>query len=77
MAGNFHGHWRTWSMAVVGAAATVVLVASQSLFGMTASAAPAAAHGVRPKAVGELDCNGYSTIQRPVMRVSSGPSGMA
>ena len=55
MAGNFNGHWRTWSMAVVGAAATVVLVASQSLFGATASAAPVAAPGVRPNATGELD----------------------
>ena len=68
MAGNFNGHWRTWSMAVVGAAATVVLVASQSLFGVTASAAPVAAHGVRPNATGELDCNGHSKIQDAVSR---------
>src|SRR5215470_20085224 len=66
MAGNFHGHWRTWSMAVVGAAATIVLVASQSLFGVAASAAPAAAKGVRPNATGELDCNAHSKIQRAV-----------
>jgi len=69
MAGTFHGHWRTWSMAVVGAAATVVLVASQSLFGVTASAAPVAAPGgVRPKATGELDCNGHSKMQKAVSR---------
>src|SRR5215468_10657098 len=66
MAGNFHGHWRTWSMAVVGAAATIVLVASQSLFGVAASAAPAAAKGVRPNSTGELDCNAHSKIQRAV-----------
>jgi hypothetical protein len=66
MAGNLLGHWRTWSMAVVGAAATVALVASQSLFGVTASAAPTAAQGVRPRATGELDCNGHSKIQRAV-----------
>src|SRR6516164_550169 len=68
MAGIFDGHWRTWSMAVVGTAATVALVASQSLFGVTANAAPTAAHVVRPNATGELDCNGYSKIQRPVTR---------
>jgi len=68
MAGSINGHWRTWSIGMVGAAATVALVASQSVFGVTASAAPAAAHGVRPSARGELDCNGYSTIQRPVIR---------
>src|SRR6516164_2772770 len=66
MAGNFYGHWRTWSMAAVGAAATVVLVASQSLFGVTASAAPMAVNGVRPNAAGELDCNGHSKIQKAV-----------
>jgi len=68
MAGKLYGHWRTWSMAMVGGAATVVLVAGQSLFGVTASAAPAAAPGVRPNAAGELDCNGHSTIQRPADR---------
>jgi len=62
MAGSLHGHWRTWSIGVVGIAAAVALVASQSLFGMSASAAPAAMKGVRPKATGELDCNGYSKI---------------
>src|SRR5262249_29091804 len=68
MAGRFNGHWRTWSIGGVGAAATVVLVASQSLFGGTASAAPAAVHGVRPNARGELDCNGHSPIQKAVSR---------
>ena len=68
MAGNLYSRWRTWSMAVVGGAATVVLIAGQSLFGVTANAAPMASHGVRPNAMGELDCNGHSTIQRPVDR---------
>jgi len=69
MAGSINGHWRTWSIGMVGAAATVALVASQSLFGMTASAAPAAAKGgVRPKAAGLLDCNGYSKIQKALTR---------
>jgi hypothetical protein len=68
MAGSINGHWRTWSIGMVGAAATVALVASQSLFGVTASAAPAAARGVRPNATGELDCNGYSKIQKSVSR---------
>jgi hypothetical protein len=68
MAAIIHGHWRTWSMAVIGAAATVVLVASQSLFGVTANAAPMAPHGVRPNATGELDCNGHSPIQKAVSR---------
>jgi hypothetical protein len=68
MAGSINGHWRTWSIGMVGAAATVVLVASQSLFGVTASAAPVAAHGVRPNATGELDCNGHSKIQKAVSR---------
>jgi hypothetical protein len=67
MAGSINGHWRTWSIGAVGAAATVALVASQSVFGVTASAAPAGATGgVRPNATGELDCNGYSKIQKPV-----------
>ena len=69
MAGSINGHWRTWSIGMVGAAATVALVASQSLFGVTASAAPAAAKGgVRPKATGLLDCNGYSKIQKALTR---------
>ncbi len=66
MAGSFHAHWRTWSMAVAGTAASVALVASQSLFGVSASAAPVAMKGVRPSATGELDCNGYSKVQKPV-----------
>jgi hypothetical protein len=53
---------------MVGAAAGVALVASQSLFGVTASAAPTAAKGVRPNATGLLDCNGYSKIQKALTR---------
>ena len=53
-------HKRTWLVAAVG----VSLFAGQALFGVTANAAPAT-HGVRPNAIGELDCNGYSPIQRP------------
>lgn len=64
MAGNLHGHWRTWSMAAVGGAAAVVLAAGPALAGGTASAARVSP-SVRPNAVGELDCNGYSPIQRP------------
>jgi hypothetical protein len=55
---------RTWLIAVVGAS----LFAGQSLLGVTANAAPAAAQGVRPRATGELDCNGFSPIQRSVDR---------
>ena len=68
MAGSIKGHWRAWSIGMVGAAATVVLVASQSLFGVTASAAPAAVKSVRPNATGLLDCNGYSKIQKALTR---------
>ena len=66
MAGNIHGHWRTWAIGIVGTAAAVALVASQSLFGVTASAAPTGVKSVRPNAMGGLDCNGYSKIQKPV-----------
>ena len=52
-------HPRTWLIAAVG----VGLFAAQALPGAMASAAPAS-HGVRPNAVGELDCNGYSPIQK-------------
>ena len=68
MAGSIKGHWRAWSIGMVGAGATVVLVASQSLFGVTASAAPAAVKSVRPNATGLLDCNGYSKIQKALTR---------
>ena len=66
MSGHLRNYWRTWSTGAVGAVA-VALVASQALLGGTASAAPAAAtapHAVKPNAVGNLDCNGYSTSQR-------------
>jgi hypothetical protein len=53
---------RTCLMAAVGAS----LLAAQTMPGAT-SAAPAS-HGVRPRAVGELDCNGFSPIQRSVKR---------
>jgi len=54
---------RTWLIAAVG----VSLLAGQALLGVTANAAPAM-HGVHPNAIGELDCNGHSTIQRPASR---------
>ena len=54
---------RTWSIAAVG----LSLLAAQALPGAMSNAAPAS-HGVRPNAVGELDCNGYSPIQRSVKR---------
>ena len=56
-------HWRTWSLAVLGAVTGTVLVAGQAVVGVPASASSAG--GVRPNAVGELDCNGYSPIQQP------------
>jgi hypothetical protein len=52
---------RTWLIAAVG----VSLFAGQALLGVTANAAPAARGGVRPRAMGELDCNGWSKIQKP------------
>ena len=52
---------RTWLIAAVG----VSLFVGQALFGLTANAAPAAQGGVRPRAMGELDCNGWSKIQKP------------
>jgi hypothetical protein len=61
-------HWRTWLIAAVSAPAVVALGVSQALVSVPASAAPASAHGVRPKAVGELDCNGFSPVQRTVKR---------
>jgi hypothetical protein len=69
MSGLLRYHWRTWSAAVVGGVA-VALIASQALLGAGASAAPgapaAASHSVKPKSVGNLDCNGYSPIQKSV-----------
>ena len=52
---------RTWLIAAVG----VSLFVGQALFGLTANAAPAAQGGVRPRAMGELDCNGWSKIEKP------------
>src|SRR5215472_14657277 len=46
---------------VVGSASGL---AAQSL--VATASASAASQGVRPRAVGELDCNGLSPIQRPV-----------
>ncbi len=46
----------------------IALVASQAFLGGTASAAPTAPHAVRPNAVGDLDCNGFSTTQKPLTR---------
>jgi hypothetical protein len=65
MSGILRSYWRTCSAAAAGAVA-VALVASQALLGGTAIAAPAAPapHGVRPNAVGNLDCNGFSKAQR-------------
>jgi hypothetical protein len=51
---------------VLGTATAAVLAVSQALVG--ASAGTAASQGIRPNAVGELDCNGFSHIQRPVSR---------
>jgi hypothetical protein len=69
MSGLLRHRWRTWSAAVVGGVA-VALIASQALLGAGASAAPgapaAASHSVKPRSVGNLDCNGYSTIQKSV-----------
>jgi hypothetical protein len=62
-----HSYWRTWSTAAAMAAAAALLVGSQALPGAFASAAPTA-HGVRPNAVGDLDCNGYSTVQKAIVR---------
>jgi hypothetical protein len=64
---------RAYKRTLLAVAAGSTLVAAQALAGVTAHAAPArnaapAAHGVNPRAVGELDCNGYSPIQRPVKR---------
>jgi hypothetical protein len=70
MSTRLRSYWRTCSAAAIGAVA-VALVASQALLGGAASAAPSAARSaasVRPKAVGLLDCNGYSTIQRALTR---------
>jgi hypothetical protein len=67
MSRRLRGHWRTWSIAALGAATAVVLAVSQALVGASASTA-AASQGVRPNAVGELDCNGYSPVQRSVRR---------
>ena len=47
------------------AAAGICLFAAQALPGAMANAAPAS-HGVRPNAMGNLDCNGFSPIQRPL-----------
>jgi hypothetical protein len=68
MSGPLRNHWRTWSAAAVGGAA-VALIASQALLGAGASAAPTAAtaaHSVKPNKVGNLDCNGFSPMQKSV-----------
>ena len=54
---------RAWLMAAAG----ICLFAAQALPGAMANAAPAS-HGVRPNAMGNLDCNGFSPIQRPLKR---------
>ena len=54
---------RAWLMAAAG----ICVLAAQTLPGATANAAPAS-HGVRPNAVGNLDCNGFSPVQRPLKR---------
>jgi hypothetical protein len=54
---------RACSIAAVG----LSLLAAQVMPGAMANAGPAS-RGVKPNAVGELDCNGYSPIQRSVKR---------
>jgi hypothetical protein len=67
MSRRFRGHWRTWSIAALGAVMGTVLAPGQAVVGASASAAPVT-HSVRPNAVGELDCNGFSPVQRAVSR---------
>jgi hypothetical protein len=67
MVGRLRNHWRTFSLGAVGLPAAALLVMGQTLFGVTPSGTRTA-HPVRPNAVGELDCNGYSTAQRAVTR---------
>jgi hypothetical protein len=52
------------SVLVVGA--TLSLTAQALVSTATAGAAVQAAHAVRPRSIGELDCNGLSSMQRPV-----------
>ncbi|HMD23145.1 MAG TPA: hypothetical protein VKH61_03525, partial [Streptosporangiaceae bacterium] len=54
--------WRVSGLAVLFASATLTL----GLTSVTTPAAHAASTGVAPNAVGELDCNGLSPIQKPV-----------
>ena len=67
MSGLLRNYWRTCSTAAVGVV-TAALVASQALLGGTAIAAPAAAQGVRPNAVSNVDCNGFSKTYHALTR---------
>jgi hypothetical protein len=58
---------RSWSLAATGiatAALAAVLLLATPGTGLAAGLGPAAASGIQP--FGELDCNGYSPVQRPV-----------
>jgi hypothetical protein len=64
MPGRLRTHWRMWSIGAVTVPVAAVLVAGQTLFAATPSVARATVHSVRPNKVGELDCNGWSKIQK-------------
>jgi hypothetical protein len=64
MSGRLRNHWRMWSIGAVAVPVAAVLVVGQTLFAATPSVARATVHSVPPNKVGELDCNGYSPIQK-------------
>jgi hypothetical protein len=58
-------HHRIWRMPALGVV-FVVATLTLGLSSATTVAARAAATGVRPNSIGELDCNGLSPVQHPV-----------
>jgi len=54
------------ALSLAGAGTVTTASASAANAGGAGSAASAGSGGVRPRAVGELDCNGLSPVQRPV-----------
>jgi hypothetical protein len=67
--------WFPWPNKLAAAAAVATVVFAQGAYAPVQ--ATTAAGGVRPNAVGELDCNGFSSIQKVVKiaRICSDPRG--
>ena len=58
------GSRRIWAREAIAAALVLAIAGAGSLWGSTSAFARAHRSGVRPNAVGGLDCNGFSRLQR-------------